>query len=377
MKRRYRLWTIYILVVLLSGRALYAQDVVSDLLGRINNLRASLGLAPYTLNAALSAAAQSQAQWMVDTGSVTHAHPDGSTPRTRAQAAGYPTNWVSENIYMGSIATVNDAWTFWIHSPIHYAGLTNPNYHDVGIGTARNKQSGASFVLVFGNPSSSLYVAPAIANSNNQRAEPPKQPSYVVGVDAHGNIMHEVQDGDTLGQIALYYGYTWADIPAMLALNHLSQEDARHLEVGSIFLVPPKAGTYTPTPVSPEAALTMTAAAPLITSTMPLLSATPSSPPPMDLGILPTSTPESPPHIATASAVPNTLMTVLPSLTTTPEATAAAVGDLPTAAVQVQSASTSQIVVDNRPSIWLIAAVILQVGVVIAALIEFVRRARR
>jgi uncharacterized protein YkwD len=63
------------LLVWISGRAA-AQDEAGDLLGRINGLRASLGRAGYSVNGALTAAAQSQAQWIVETGIVSHTRPD-------------------------------------------------------------------------------------------------------------------------------------------------------------------------------------------------------------------------------------------------------------------------------------------------------------
>ena len=40
-----------------------AQDAVADIVGRMNALRGSKGLPAYTVNGALAAAAQSQAQW--------------------------------------------------------------------------------------------------------------------------------------------------------------------------------------------------------------------------------------------------------------------------------------------------------------------------
>ena len=77
------------------------------------------------------------------------------------------------------------------------------------------------------------------------------QRSYVLGLDEFGNIKHEVQPGHTMGDIALIYGYTWDDIPAMLALNNLTWDDIRYLQPGEVFLVPPKDGTFTPTSAAP------------------------------------------------------------------------------------------------------------------------------
>jgi hypothetical protein len=196
MVSRYHLLSIFLLLALAG--ALKAQDAVGDLLGRINTLRASLGLPAYALNAALSAAAQSQAQWMIDTGEVSHTRPDGSSPRSRAAAAGYGSNWVSENIYMGGLASVDAAWNFWVNSPIHYAGLTNPNYADIGIGTAGGA-GGHSFVLVFGNPGGLVPRPPQIRGTTPGYL--PKR-RLLRRCDEHGNRVI-IQQDDTLGDIAL------------------------------------------------------------------------------------------------------------------------------------------------------------------------------
>jgi hypothetical protein len=219
-----------------------------DLLGRINELRAERGLVPYSASGILASAANNQAQWMVSTGQISHTQSDGSSPRSRAAAAGYPSQWVSENIYMGGGAGWGNAWTFWVNSPIHYAGLTSPNYSEVGIGVATGDY-GTAYVLVFGAPSTPNYNAPSGASSNSAGAgQSPARRSFVVGVDGSGNIMHEVQAGETLGDIALQYGYEWDDIPTMLSINGLTQADIRLLKTGSVFLVPPYDGTFTPTP---------------------------------------------------------------------------------------------------------------------------------
>lgn len=352
--------------LLIAAAPLQAQDAVSDLLGRINSLRGSLGLPGYTLNASLSAAAQSQAQWMVDTGNVSHTRPDGSTPRTRAAAAGYGSNWVSENIYMGTVATASDAWNFWLNSAIHYAGMTSSNYSEIGIGAARNATWGAAYVLVFGNPRPLQQAVPRTGSSANGAA--PAPPSFVVGVDQHGNIMHEIQPGDTLGDIALIYGYTWDDIPYMLQLNGMTDADIRELEVGSVFLVPPYDGTYTPTP-----------------DTQPTEAATPlpeMTTGPVELVALPTATATPPPSpqpsptplhipIATSASVPQAFISALPSPTPLMVASAG------TPALVASTLNTALVVAPDGPSPWLIVGIVLQVGVLAVAAVEFIRRARR
>ena len=344
-------------LALAAGLA-HAQGEAGDLLGRINNLRASLGLPGYTLSGTLAAAAQSQAQWMVETGVVSHTRPDGSTPRLRAQAAGYPTTEVSENIYAGTNATAADAWSFWVNSRIHYAGLINARYKEVGIGVARSAW-GTAYVLVFGNPGGPAYVPPAASAASSRGGGARSQPSYVVGLDAHGNIMHEIQPGDTAGDIALIYGYTWADIPAMLTLNDLTWADIRQLEIGSIFLVPPKDGTYTPTPGGepPTAPATATPEPTLTASPTPTLSPTP-----------------APLMVVTAAAVPQAVALLMPSPLAATPATPAVVAAAPTTG---GAAPAAIIVTDDRPSPWLLAGLGVQALVLAAAGFEWLRRARR
>jgi hypothetical protein len=242
----------FLLLFIFVGMSLSTQ-AQDDLLSRINGLRASLGLPAYRTNGALAGAASQHARWMVDTSQVSHIQSDGSSPRDRARANGYTSAWVSENIYMGTSASIDSAWNFWVNSPIHYAGLTSPNYDEIGIGTASGA-GGNAFVLVFGNSSGAVRaVNPAPSGNNSSGGGARPQPSFVVGLDANGNIMHEVQPNDTLGEIMLIYGYSWDMIPYVLTLNGMTQADVRRLKVGSVLLIPPKGSTFTPSPIPSEA----------------------------------------------------------------------------------------------------------------------------
>ncbi|NWF69517.1 MAG: LysM peptidoglycan-binding domain-containing protein [Chloroflexi bacterium] len=367
---------------LLRATPLRAQDVVGDLLGRINNLRAGRGLYPYSYNGALAAAAQSQAQWMAETGSVSHVRPDGSSPRTRAAAAGYGTTAVSENIYAGTLATVDDAWNFWINSSIHFAGLTSGYYSEIGIGYATTSW-GSAFVLVFGNPGGPAPALPASSGSSDSSEAVGAPPSFVVGVDASGNIMHEIQPGDTPGGIALLYGYTWDDIPALLALNGLS--DPRDLVVGEIFLVPPRDGTYTPTPSDVTASATpspdpaqhnaqLTADAGRVLTAVAFATYT-VTPLPMMPGAAPAATAaptQSPtPFVADTTAV--ALALAAATATPSPVSVATEAALVRTAVLETQQAVPGN---SGIPA-WVLVAVLLQVTVLVLAGAEFVLRARR
>jgi uncharacterized protein YkwD len=385
---RSKLLILTLLLLLAGANIIRAQDEVSDLLGRVNNLRASVGRAPYTLNGALSAAAQNQAQWIVETGNVSHTRPDGSGPRTRALNAGYPSVQVSENIYGGTNAGVDSAWVFWINSGIHYAGLVNAAYNDVGIGAAHGSW-GAAYVMVFGNSGGPPPPPPQSAGSNSSgnnnasSSAASAPPSYVMGLDENGNIMHQVQQGDTLGDIALIYGYTWDDLPAMMALNGLT--DVHDLEVGSIFLVPSREN--------------MSAAAAEPASDIPNVAmlATPENPP-TRTPIPATITPYVallPMREATLVVTPLEMMTAMPT-----PAGVATVGDsaLPAMLAQVSTtaptpqgtqiaqvatdaplnvASAAPLPVRSNSTQWIVIAVVVQLFVLVVAGVEYTRRARR
>lgn len=377
--------SLLLLLVLASAQIVGAQDEASDLLGRVNNLRASVGRAGYNWNGALAAAAQSQAQWIIETGNVSHTRPDGSGPRTRALNSGYPSTQVSENIYGGTNAGANDAWVFWVNSGIHYAGMVNAAYNDIGVGVAHGAW-GAAYVLVFGNsggppppPPQSAGSGTTDSGSNGAASAPPV---YVLGLDENGNIMHEVQPGDTLGDIALIYGYTWADLPAMMALNGMG--DVRDLEVGSVFLVPPKDGIFTPAPQTSDAVEgEEIASAPLATATTIPATITPF------VALMPVREATlmvTPLIVLTEASSPNVIATAnsesLPSLlaeasTSTPLPESTAVAMVGTPVLQNQSTIDVQPGPRSNSSLWIIVAVVVQLFVVAVAGAEYMRRARR
>lgn len=341
MKNIMRLLLLLNLVFFGVSLPMQAQD---DLLARINGLRASLGLPAYNTNGALAGAASQHARWMVDTSQVSHIQSDGSSPRDRARANGYASSWVSENIYMGTSASIDSAWNFWVNSPIHYAGLTSPNYDEIGIGTA-NGAGGNAFVLVFGNSSGAVRaVSPAPTGNNDTSgggARP--QPSFVVGLDANGNIMHEVQPNDTLGEIMLIYGYSWDMIPYVLTLNGMTQADVRRLKVGSVLLIPPKDNAFTPSPIPSEAP---THTPPPPTSTQPTAIPTLDAlPPPM---VFNPATP-TPTLAPSPTAEPLVIRTLPPSTTVAALAT-------PIPPTPLQEATTQEGI-----PLWLWGAIAVQV----------------
>lgn len=107
--------------------------IADQLLQRINELRGQNGLKSVTTNAQLAAAALRFSQDMAKTGLTTsHTGSDGSTPQTRAAAAGYAGKRVSEVIYGGQV-TIDDVWYFWTTDKAHANVLLETRYQDIGI----------------------------------------------------------------------------------------------------------------------------------------------------------------------------------------------------------------------------------------------------
>lgn len=242
-----------------------AQDASRDLFLRTNILRGELGLPRYRWNEQLAAAARSHANGLAAANRTCippdncHLDGAGNLARDRARLAGYPGERVHENVYAGGDSSANSAWQFWLNSSDHYQNLTSPNNSEIGIGSARGSGGTFYFVQVFGHNSGAASGTGASINASSGAAgsAPSRPPSYVLGLDEFGNIRHEVQPGQTIGHILLIYGYTWDEYPYLLEINGMSEADRLNMQPGSVILVPPKDGTYTPMPETP----TVTAAA--------------------------------------------------------------------------------------------------------------------
>ena len=127
----------------------------------LNGERADAGLPPLKLNAKLSAAARAHAADLVTGQYFSHTGRDGSTIRTRLDAAGYlprTGGWaIGENLAWGTgaLATPGSIMRAWMNSPGHKENILNPEYREIGIGivtgnpTSRNG-SGATYANAFG-----------------------------------------------------------------------------------------------------------------------------------------------------------------------------------------------------------------------------------
>jgi uncharacterized protein YkwD len=130
-------------------------DQVQFALWQINQERAARGIAPLSLNSAISAVASAHAWDMINYGYFSHTGRDGSTVSTRMRRAGISFSWSGENLcYLGGNSLHSTLQ--WCHSTFmsepypgyanHIGNILGTHYSRVGIGIA---QSGAKIIVVW------------------------------------------------------------------------------------------------------------------------------------------------------------------------------------------------------------------------------------
>lgn len=265
------------------GKARAARDLqpatdAQTLIAEVNALRVNNGLQPYTVNATLMAVAQAHTEYQAATGTVTHYGADGSRPYQRALAAGYPVGgdislggFYSENIVAGSGVTPAQAVQIWQGDAPHLNTMLSPYLTEVGAGV----------VDVDGYIYYTLDASTPSGTTVSYTPDPNVTPGGTEGVDDSGalptldwimpvitstpkddgQVIHEVQVGQSLWGIADVYGTTVQEIRS---LNNMGADDLVY--PGELLLIRTVA---TEIPSTATVAATKTAA-----PTMPLLTGT-------------------------------------------------------------------------------------------------------
>jgi LysM repeat protein len=249
----------------------------SELINTVNQLRQSLGLAPYTVDSYLMGFAQSHSDYMAALGSWTHTRADGTTSLNYG---------IKENVAMGMDMSVQQCvytiWSDWVH----WQTMTAYSTGRVGAGMA--VANGVVYYTLNVLPEDSAVSQPPPASSSTGSTS---QTALIQPITIHqvitstpgvdGSIIHTVSSGDTLWTISEAY-----DVPIdqILTNSGLSQGTTQ-VFVGQDLIIQAAADptstptiTNTPTPVTP----TPTQPRPTVTpfpSRTPLPSPTPTSPP--------------------------------------------------------------------------------------------------
>ena len=231
-----------LLLWLTSGTAVIAQSPANEILTLVNNLRTANGLPAFQYDSSLATAAQNQASWMAQTGTYSHYQTNGSSPQSRADAAGY-IGFVSENIVGGTKLAPREGLIWWQNSPVHNQTLLTSRYVHAGTGYALSADGQRMYVLVVGRPSDQ----PTVNQTPDNSAAPIfVEPIEIASPRDDGAIVHVVKTGQTAWALAARY-----DIPLseLLYLNNLGNNPT--LSIGSeiyIRLAEGQAPPPTPTP---------------------------------------------------------------------------------------------------------------------------------
>jgi uncharacterized protein YkwD len=200
-----------------------------DLVNVVNALRASYGLAPYSINSILMYTAQAQADFLAATGSMSHTGPGGSSVTDRLLAAGYPLagdlslgGFLSENITGGSESmTAEEAVNRWTGDAPHLNTMVSTDLTEIGAGVAISGGR-VYYVIDCAQPTGSGVPQTRTTQVGSGSAVPVIEtvimPVSVVTPDAEGNVIHEVRAGQSLWQIAIAYN---VKIDEIKGLNNL------------------------------------------------------------------------------------------------------------------------------------------------------------
>lgn len=260
----------------------------------VNQVRASYGLPELQANSALMAAAQGHSDYQASIGTATHSGKGGSSPLQRAMAAGYGGGakvYVSENIYSGNNASPSQAVNWWTGDGLHLQTMINPNATDAGAGVAQNGETVYYTLLVgyvAGSPGNGS-VSPPVAGGTRAPTARPYIPLVTSTPNADGSIVHIVQPGQALWNIAAIYKVPLADL---LSLNGLTENSFIYpgdkIIIRKAEITPTTELTEPPTPT-----LTPTQGARLTTATFPAPEHT------LEVPALPTSVERTPNQPAT------------------------------------------------------------------------------
>jgi hypothetical protein len=163
---------------------------LSNLLNDTNSARIQNGVSPLNLNSQLNAAAQASANDMAARNYWSHNTPEGNPPWVWVSDQGYSYQKLGQNLAAG-FTDEQSTIDGWMASPPHRANMLDPDYVDVGFGSANNPDytsaGGGPMTIVvafYGDPTPAAvaaaptpaaptYSAPAAPAPTSSQVSPP------------------------------------------------------------------------------------------------------------------------------------------------------------------------------------------------------------
>ncbi|MGD8458423.1 MAG: CAP domain-containing protein [Anaerolineales bacterium] len=201
----------------------------TQLIAAINNYRKDSGVHPLSENSKLMSLAQTQCDYQASIGTYSHTGSDGSTPTERAYAAGYGGGnkiFLSEIVYMGYQATIDDAMAWWKESSLHNRVMLDSQYLEIGAGISTDGDW-TYFTAEIAWVTSVSAPADAGKSSPTEDTDDALDDSASIIIpivkatpDEDGSIIHILQEGQTLWAIAAVYE---VDLDSLLSQNNLTR----------------------------------------------------------------------------------------------------------------------------------------------------------
>jgi len=215
----------------------------SQIIGAVNDLRLSHGIAPLGVHPVLMQVGQAEAEGIAG-GMGGHWRPNELTLGQWLISLGYPLSgdlsldgYRSEN--WGFAQNAEEAIAMWLSDDIHTNTMLSRDRSDIGVGIAFSVENGSYVIVVetalqtrSGKQQSDAYAImtgipltkSAYADISTQAAKNGLLPQNMMPVGLNtalpdGNVYHEVKYGQTLWSIAVTYKTT---IKQIQQLNHLS-----------------------------------------------------------------------------------------------------------------------------------------------------------
>ena len=230
------LFFIFTLLFLLTTAGVHAQSA-DDLINEVNALRAAYGLAPYTIDYNLMAAAQQQSEYQASIHQTTHDRPDGSGIPARSEN-------VCGGIGVNASYCVNSMWT----DDLHRYTMIGLSDGTVGAGYAQAEGNHYYTLMVNSSGTDTGLIQQETVSEYQVPIDPDSallQPGEFATSTPmpDGSIYHTVRTNETLWSIALSYGVSIADIQA---LNGMAEDDTS-VSIGQRILIVYVGNTVEPT----------------------------------------------------------------------------------------------------------------------------------